>query len=129
MINKYTKEVVVNIFCDSYKMKQALEIAFVVGIILNIINQGDYVFHMAFDKINYYKFILTFFVPFCVSIYTAISISMELKVGDKAMASTHLICTVCDSKTHVNKNEVIQECPKCGLSGKWKTTKKASLIS
>ncbi len=123
VINRYTKEVIINVFCDLHKIKQAVNIALVVGIILNIINQGDYIFHMMFDKINYYKLILTFFVPFFVSTYTAISISIRLKIGDKAMATTDLKCNTCKCKSHVNKGETIPECPKCGLKSKWKAIK------
>lgn len=123
MINRYTKEVVINVFCDSQKIKDAIKIAFVVGIVLNIINQGDYIFNMMFDRINYAKLILTFFVPFFVSTYTAVSISIRLKIGDKAMAETNIVCKTCKSKSHVSKSQIIPECPKCGLRGKWKAVK------
>lgn len=54
-------------------IKKAIKIALVVGIILNLINQGEVLFIMAMDDLNYYKFFLTFIVPFCVSMYTAVS--------------------------------------------------------
>jgi hypothetical protein len=123
MVNNYTKEVVINVFCDSRKIKQAIKIAIIVGIILNIINQGGYIFHLSFDKINFFKLFMTFCVPFLVSTYTAVSISLDLKIDDKAMASTNLICKTCKSHSYVKKNEIIPECPRCGLSGKWKATK------
>jgi len=123
MVNNYTKEVVINVFCDSRKIKQAIKIAIIVGTLLNIINQGDYIFHMSFNRINFFKLIMTYFVPFLVSTYTAISISLDLKIGDKAMASTNLICKTCKSHSHVRKDEIIPKCPKCESAGIWKAIK------
>ncbi len=120
MTTKYVKEVVINVFCDTRKVVQAIKIAVVVGTILNIINQGDYILHMTFDKINFAKLILTYFVPFFVSTYTAITISLDLKIGDKAMVSTNLLCKTCKTHSHVQKNDIIPQCPKCKLLGKWK---------
>ena len=48
-----------------------LRTALFVGIILNLINQGDNILHFRFEVLNYFKIILTFFVPFAVSIYSA----------------------------------------------------------
>ncbi len=124
MLNKYTREIIINIFCNKYQMRQAIKIAIVVGTILNIINQGDYIFHMAFEKINFYKLVLTYFLLFFVSAYTAVSISMMLKIGDRAMATTNIACNNCQSSSHIDKNEIIPECPKCGVTGRWKAIEK-----
>ena len=122
MINNHTKEIIISAFCDSEKIKQALKIAIFVGTVLNLINQGDYIFNMMLDKINYFKLVLTYFVPFFVSTYTAVSISLRLKIGDKAVASTNLRCKKCKSALHVEENDIIPNCPNCGDSGIWKTT-------
>ncbi|MFK5983028.1 MAG: nitrate/nitrite transporter NrtS [Flavobacteriaceae bacterium] len=50
----------------------SLKVALVVGIILNIINQGDVLFSMQFDKINWWKLLLTFAVPYLVSTYASV---------------------------------------------------------
>jgi len=50
--------------------------------ISDIINQGDYIFNMMYENINYFKLVLTYIVPFCVSTYTAITIN--LKKGQEA---------------------------------------------
>ncbi|HIP30902.1 MAG TPA: hypothetical protein EYG93_01890 [Sulfurospirillum arcachonense] len=63
--------------CDKHIIKQSTKIAIVVGTILNIINQGDYIFNMMFEHINYFKVGLTYVVPFCVSTYTAITINIK----------------------------------------------------
>ncbi len=121
MINNHTKEIIFSVLCDKDKVKQAIKISLVVGTILNLINQGDYIFNMIFDKINYFKLVLTYFVPFFVSTYTAISISLRLKIGDTAIASTNLRCKKCKSTLHVEENCTIPKCPKCGTDGIWKT--------
>lgn len=58
---------------------RALKIALVVGMILNIINQGEFLLTLSFEEINYYKFFITFLVPFSVSIYTAIMMKPKVK--------------------------------------------------
>ncbi|MBI3124027.1 MAG: nitrate/nitrite transporter NrtS [Ignavibacteriales bacterium] len=42
-----------------------------VGTVLNVINQGHNLAHLDFGEIDYFKAILTFFVPFVVSAYSA----------------------------------------------------------
>jgi len=123
MVSKHSKEIIIRTFCDSQTITQSIKISIVVGTILNIINQGDFIFNMMFDSINYFKLFLTYLVPFCVSTYTAITINMQLKIGDKAILSTNLTCKRCKSSLHVEQNEIIPECPKCGLKGKWRATK------
>lgn len=103
-------------------MFQAIKISIVVGTILNIINQGDYIFNMMFDHMNYFKMGLTYLVPFCVSTYTAISINTKLKIGDISIISTNLTCKECQASLHVKQKSMIPECPKCGLLGKWNAT-------
>jgi len=46
-------------------------VALVVGTILNLINQGDALFATA--QINWIKIVLTYFVPYAVSTYGAVS--------------------------------------------------------
>jgi hypothetical protein len=46
-------------------------VAIVVGTILNLINQGDALFGHA--SINWIKIVLTYFVPYAVSTYGAVS--------------------------------------------------------
>jgi len=56
---------------------RAVKISIVVGILLNIINQGDYIFNMEYEKINFIKIFLTFLVPFGVSLYSALSMNSK----------------------------------------------------
>ena len=57
---------------------KAIKIAFIVGIILNIINQGNIIFSLDFEKLNIFKLLLTFTVPFCVSMYSSIMATRDI---------------------------------------------------
>lgn len=95
---KQTFDVTLHILCNKAIMKKALGIAIVVGSILNIINQGDYIFAMMYEEINFYKISLTYCVPFLVSTYTAISMKMKFHIGEKAIIATSLTCKDCGEK-------------------------------
>jgi hypothetical protein len=49
--------------------KRSLLIMVIVGSVLNLINQGDAL--ISGDKVNWYKIVLTYSVPFCVATYGA----------------------------------------------------------
>ena len=51
--------------------KRALIVAFVVGTLLNLINQGDALF--AGRPVSIVKALLTYLVPYCVNTYGAVS--------------------------------------------------------
>jgi hypothetical protein len=51
-------------------------VALVVGIILNLINRGDAIFGAM--MINWIKIVLTYFVPYAVSTYGAVSYRMSI---------------------------------------------------
>ena len=55
----------------------SLKVALFVGSVLNIINQGDVLFKMQFENLNWFKALLTFAVPYLVSTYA--SVRMRLK--------------------------------------------------
>jgi|GEM_PF-5448330 hypothetical protein len=52
-------------------VKRALRVALLVGIILNLINNPD-LFLFSIENVNPFQFTLTFFVPFFVSLYSAV---------------------------------------------------------
>ena len=76
-------QLIISIACTKTLLLKAIKIALIVGIILNLINQGEKIFILAFEDINYYKFFLTFIVPFSVSMYTAITMKLNLHVEKK----------------------------------------------
>jgi len=57
------------------RLNKHIKTALLVGIILNLINQGQYLIRLDFVELNYFKFILTFFVPFAVSVYSAATVN------------------------------------------------------
>jgi len=67
--------------CDSALSSRILVrsfyVALIVGTILNIINQGDALFWQA--PLNWFKAVLTYFVPFGVCTYGAVSAQTKLK--------------------------------------------------
>lgn len=64
---------------NKINFKKHLIIAVVVGTLLNSINQFDILIGFDFGKINFLKIIITFIVPFSVSIYSAATINNETK--------------------------------------------------
>jgi len=108
------------IVLSSNVIKRALKVSLVVGSILNIINQGEVLSTLDTDKINFIKFVLTYFVPYAVTTYTATSLKLEFHIGTKAIVEADLKCNVCHKKIHVQENEIVPECPKCGVKTHWK---------
>ncbi len=51
--------------------RRSLVVSLIVGTILNLINQGDALF--AGSRLNFFKLILTFLVPYAVATYGAVS--------------------------------------------------------
>jgi len=101
-------------------IKRALKISFIVGSILNLINQGNYIFSLDFANIHILKLLLTYIVPYSVTTYTATAMKIEFHIGTKASVEADLKCRVCKNEIHVQKEELIQECPKCGINTHWK---------
>lgn len=55
----------------------SLKVALVVGSVLNIINQGDAIFKLNFEQINWFKLGLTFMVPYMVSSYASVRVKLK----------------------------------------------------
>jgi len=66
--------------------KRALRVAVIVGVILNLIN-NPLLFSLSFTGLNIYKVLLTFLVPFCVSLYSSI-LANRSKCPEKATEKT-----------------------------------------
>jgi hypothetical protein len=63
------------IIFDPGIVRRSLIIAAIVGIILNLIAQGDFLIEGL--PLNYWKICLTFCVPYCVSTYGAVTARLE----------------------------------------------------
>jgi hypothetical protein len=59
------------------KLLKHIKIAFFVGTILNLISQFEAIIILNFGEINILKAIITFVVPFSVSIYSAATIGRQ----------------------------------------------------
>lgn len=101
-------------------VSRALKVALIVGTALNLINQGGVLINLAFENLNMVKFLLTFFVPYSVTTYTATAMKIEFHIGTKAVIEADLKCKGCGAKIHVAQGELIPECPKCGIKTQWK---------
>ena len=55
--------------------RRSLYVALIVGTVLNLINQGDALLGMA--PVNWLKLILTYFVPYAVCTYGAVSYQLK----------------------------------------------------
>ena len=99
---------------------KALKVSLLVGTALNLINQGDLLLVFNFEQIHIVKFFLTYLVPYIVTTYTATSMKVEFQIGTKAVLEADLKCKKCGEEVHVDKGELIPECPKCGIKTHWK---------
>lgn len=103
---------------------RALYVALVVGIILNLINQGDIVFSMDFESFNYQKFGLTFLVPYMVSTYSSAMSKIKFQVGEVSQFDAQIQCKGCGKTTKVSKGDIIKPCKNCGDKTKWRLINK-----
>lgn len=70
------KESFLKLASQTDSLKRALRVAVLVGIILNIINNPA-LFNFSLEGVNIYRVLLTFFVPFCVSLYSSVLANRE----------------------------------------------------
>lgn len=61
---------------EKESLTRALRVALLVGIILNVINNPGLI-TLSFSGLNIYKVLLTFLVPFCVSLYSSVIASRK----------------------------------------------------
>jgi hypothetical protein len=99
----------------------AIKTAIIVGLILNMINQGNELVSLRLSDINYPKFVLTFLVPFSVSLYSSTSTKLKFVTGELAYVDAKLRCKACrrfEQEVYVGKP--VDECPHCRKRTKWK---------
>ena len=65
------KESFLKLASQKDSLTRALRVAVLVGIILNIIN-NPMLFQLSIKGMNIYRVMLTFLVPFCVSLYSSV---------------------------------------------------------
>ena len=99
---------------------RALKVSLVVGTTLNLINQGENLLLFHLEHLNILKLTLTYIVPYTVTTYTATTMNLEFKIGSKAIVSAKLKCKKCGKRIEIQKEELIPECPKCGIHTEWR---------
>lgn len=64
-------------YCVSDGVPQrSFGVALIVGTILNVINQGDAL--LGESRVNFFKLVLTFAVPYCVATYGAVAYRLNM---------------------------------------------------
>ncbi|MFK5938160.1 MAG: nitrate/nitrite transporter NrtS [Sulfurimonas sp.] len=99
---------------------RALKISLIVGTALNLINQYHAIISFNFVDLNIAKILLTYSVPYLVTTYTATALKLEFQIGTKASIEADLVCGKCKAQIHLKENELIPECPVCGIKTKWR---------
>ena len=103
-----------NIAISKVSIINALKVALLVGLILNVINQFTFLYNYEFHKINLIKTFLTFLVPFFVSIYSSASTKLKFFAWDISLFDRDLKSTSCNkNEISIKKGENINKCPTC----------------
>ncbi len=106
---------------DRSLLRRGLVVSLIVGCLLNLINQGDLLLSGDFAQVSWTKFLLTYCVPFCVSVYSATSAKMRFDPGTKAYVATRLLCEACHhTEITVEAGELVPQCPECLQKTSWK---------
>jgi uncharacterized membrane protein YkvI len=99
----------------------ALKTSLIVGVILNLINQGDHLITFDVKEIDIPKFLLTFLVPFTVSLYSSTTTKFKFYTGELAFVDATLVCKKCKTtEQRVRAGERIETCSRCNKKTKWK---------
>ena len=112
------------IYCEIAVSKsivlRAMKVSLIVGSALNLINQGDLLMSLDIQELHLVKFFLTYLIPYSVTTYTATAMKIEFQIGTKAVIKADLECKDCGAQIHVDKNQLIPECPSCGIKTQWR---------
>jgi len=101
-------------------VQRALKVSLIVGSALNLINQGDVLINLDIANLSLIKFFFTYLIPYSVTTYTATAMKIEFQIGTKAVIEADLKCKGCGAEIHIMQDELIPECPTCGIHTQWK---------
>lgn len=65
--------------CEGHVIRRGLKYSIVVGTILTAINQGDVILNGELHASHYLKMLLTFMVPYVVSVLSSVGAIMQMK--------------------------------------------------
>lgn len=118
-----------NLALEKHTLNRSVRIAILVGIILNLINNPGLLSSFSFQDVSVGRIILTFFVPFCVSVYSSVLTNGSLKPGKTSHIDAVLQCKSCEkTDQHIHIGQVIEECPICIKKTRWKLVKFFSTV-
>lgn len=106
-----------------------LKVAAIVGTIVNIVNQGNFLFSGDFSQLSPLKVAFTYSVPFFVSIYNGTVMRLRFDPGVRAPSAANLTCTYCGNIEQVDEGDIVPDCPSChekGLHNCWSRSKSKS---
>ncbi len=107
-------------------LKRALYVAFVVGTLLNIINQGAHFIQMHWFQLDHLKLFLTYLVPYLVSTYSSVLSRLTFLSGEVSGIDAIIECKDCEhAQIEVQKGDIIPYCVHCTKKTKWKLVDKA----
>ncbi len=99
----------------------ALKVSVIVGILLNIINQGEVLFSAHFDQLDSVKLALTFIVPYLVSAYSTTKAKLDFKPEVIAPVDIVIECQTCGKNSlELSRGQKIPPCPNCLEKTDWK---------
>ena len=97
----------------------AFKTSLVVGTIVNLINQGDYLLGSGIVQVSWLKVLITYFIPFAVSIYVGTTARLQYYPGVRAVFETDLSCSTCHQSISVDKNQIVPDCSSCSEETSW----------
>ena len=101
--------------------RRAIWVAIFVGIILNLINNPGLIISFSLHDVNIGQILLTFLVPFCVTIYSSVLSNSNIKPGKLSHIDAILKCKSCNKTNfHVHLGQLVNECPQCKKKTRWK---------
>ena len=119
MKNQNRLSLILELASDKISLLNSIKVSIIVGVILNLINQGNAVFN--FNKISVGKFFLTFLVPFLVSVYSSVSTKLKFYAGEIAPINGRLVCRNCKvNEIDIKKGIKIEECVNCREETRWR---------
>ncbi len=109
-----------------------IKVALIVGTVVNLINQGEHLLGLHWSQVSLPKLLVTFCVPFCVSVYNATATRLRFDPGVRAAFSATLTCQKCHREHQVEKGALVPDCGHCASLGertRWSPKEAASTNS
>lgn len=105
---------------NSKVVVKSIKLSSIVGTILNLINNWNFLTPYNFTNVSSAKLILTYLVPFVVSSYSISKTKMELHKGNKLLYDINIRCANCNKTiANVKAGEPIPVCANCQEHAVW----------